>query len=370
MDPDFQKLFKIKAEFDWEMDFESKTIEDICRFVCTTVRENDLLEFNRDAIEEVIRKSISISGSRKKLSTRFGKIKQLIVESSTNARVDDSDMVYANYVKSAWDDIYERGSLYRDKIEEKFEDAMLYVDTEGEKVGEINGLTVIQTEDITFGIPVKLTGRATPGTEGILDIQREAGLSGKIHNKASLIIKGYMSGKYAHKFPLSLNGYLSFEQVYGMVDGDSASVAETVALLSAISNIPVKQNIAVTGSINQSGRVQPVGGVPEKIEGFYRLCKMKGLNKEQGVIVPESNFDNIVLPDEICDSVEKGEFHIWAVETVDEAIELLTGMKAGEKDSEGKYEKDSFNEAVVNGLEWLYDIVKEKKKDKKKEKKR
>jgi predicted ATP-dependent protease len=147
-------------------------------------------------------------------------------------------------------------------------------------------------------------------------------------------------------------------------------VAETVALLSAISNIPVKQNIAVTGSINQSGRVQPVGGVPEKIEGFYRLCKMKGLNKEQGVIVPESNFDNIVLPDEICDSVEKGEFHIWAVETVDEAIELLTGMKAGEKDSEGKYEKDSFNEAVVNGLEWLYDIVKEKKKDKKKEKKR
>ena len=155
-----------------------------------------------------------------------------------------------------------------------------------------------------------------------------------------------------------------------MVDGDSASVAETVALLSAISNIPVKQNIAVTGSINQSGRVQPVGGVSEKIEGFYRLCKMKGLNKEQGVIVPESNFDNIVLPDEISDSVEKGEFHIWAVETVDEAIELLTDMKAGKKDSEGKYEKESFNEAVVNGLEWLYNIVKEKKKDKKKDKKR
>jgi predicted ATP-dependent protease len=147
-------------------------------------------------------------------------------------------------------------------------------------------------------------------------------------------------------------------------------VAETVALLSAISNIPVKQNIAVTGSINQSGRVQPVGGVSEKIEGFYRLCKMKGLNKEQGVIVPESNFDNIVLPDEISDSVEKGEFHIWAVETVDEAIELLTDMKAGKKDSEGKYEKESFNEAVVNGLEWLYNIVKEKKKDKKKDKKR
>jgi lon-related putative ATP-dependent protease len=370
MDPDFQKLFKIKAEFDWEMDFENKTIEDICRFVCTTVRENELLEFNRDAIEEVIRKSISISGNRKKLSTRFGKIKQLIVESSTNARVNDSDMVYAKHVKSAWDDIYERGSLYRDKIEEKFRDAMLYVDTDGEKVGEINALTVIQTEDITFGVPVKLTGRATPGTEGILDIQREAGLSGKIHNKASFIIKGYMSGKYAHKFPLSLNGYLSFEQVYGMVDGDSASVAETVALLSAISNIPVKQNIAVTGSVNQSGRVQPVGGVSEKIEGFYRLCKMKGLNKEQGVIVPESNFDNIVLPDEISDSVEKGEFHIWAVETVDEAIELLTDIKAGKKDSEGKYEKESFNEAVVNGLEWLYNIVKEKKKDKKKDKKR
>ncbi|TYB91774.1 MAG: hypothetical protein FXF54_08095, partial [Kosmotoga sp.] len=164
--------------------------------------------------------------------------------------------------------------------------------------------------------------------------------------------------------------YLSFEQVYGMVDGDSASVAETVALLSAISNIPVKQNIAVTGSVNQSGRVQPVGGVSEKIEGFYRLCKMKGLNKEQGVIVPESNFDNIVLPDEISDSVEKGEFHIWAVETVDEAIELLTDIKAGKKDSEGKYEKESFNEAVVNGLEWLYNIVKEKKKDKKKDKKR
>ncbi|MFW6120850.1 MAG: Lon protease family protein [Petrotogales bacterium] len=365
LDPDFQKLFKVKAEFDWEMDFKSKTTEDICRFVCTTVRENDLLEFNRDAIEEVIRKSINISGSRKKLSTRFGRIKQLIVESSTNARVDDSDMVYSNHVKEAWDDIYERGSLYRDKIEEKFRDAMLYVETEGEKVGEINGLTVIQTEDITFGVPVKLTGKATPGTEGILDIQREAGLSGKIHTKASLIIKGYMSGKYAHKFPLSLNGYLSFEQVYGMVDGDSASVAETVALLSAVSDIPVKQNIAVTGSINQSGRVQPVGGVSEKIEGFYRLCRMKGCNDEQGVIVPESNFENIVLPDEIYDSIDKGEFHIWTVEMVDEAIELLTGKKAGKRDSRGKYEEGSFNEAVVNGLEKLYKVVKESKKDKK-----
>ncbi|MFO7881928.1 MAG: ATP-binding protein [Kosmotogaceae bacterium] len=369
LDPDFQKLFKIKAEFDWEMDFESKTIEDICRFVCTTVRENDLLEFDRDAIEEVIRKSIRISGSRKKLSTRFGRIKQLIVESSTNAIVSDSDMVYSQHVKSAWDDIYERGSLYRDKIEEKFSDAMLYVETEGEKVGEINGLTIIQTEDITFGVPVKLTGKATPGTEGILDIQREAGLSGKIHNKASLIIKGYMSGKYAYKFPLSLNGYISFEQVYGMVDGDSASVAETGALLSAISDIPIKQNIAVTGSINQSGRVQPVGGVSEKIDGFYRLCKMKGFNNEQGVIVPESNFENIVLTDEICESIDKDEFHIWTVETVDEAIEILTGMKAGKRDSEGKYEEDSFNEAVVNGLEKLYNVVKESKRNKKSKKK-
>jgi len=356
-DPDFKKLFKIKAEFDWEMDFNSESAEKFCRFVHSIASESSLLDFDRLALKEIIKKAILLSGNRKKLSIRFGTLKQLLEESSELAKIEGAAVVSRKYIEKAWNGMRRRVSLYRDKVEEEFERSTLYVDTKGKAAGEVNGLTVVETEDLSFGIPVKITAKVSPGSEGIVDIQREAGLSGKIHTKASLIVQGYLHARYAQLHPLSLNAYVSFEQVYSMVEGDSASVAEVVALLSAISGIPLKQSIAVTGSINQNGRVQPVGGVPQKIEGFFRLCKIKGFNGEQGVIIPRSNLDNLVLPDNIIAAVKNGLFHIWTVETVDEALELLSGKKAGSMNKNGLYPKGTFNKAVCDKLEKFYKIA-------------
>jgi lon-related putative ATP-dependent protease len=356
MDTDFKKLFKIKAEFDWEMKLEEDTIGKLCSLVCSIVRENSLKEFDRDAVREIIKRAIFLSGNRRKVSTQFGTLKQLLLESSVVADIEGRDMVSADDVSKAWEEMKIRVSLYQDKIKEMFADSSLLVQTVGELVGEINGLTVVQTEDMAFGIPVKITAKVGPGNSGIVDIQKEAELSGNIHTKAGLTIQGYMSSRYARNFPLSLNGSISFEQVYSMVEGDSASVAETVAFLSALAGVPISQSIAVTGSINQSGRVQPVGGVQYKVEGFYELCKMKGLDGKQGVIVPDTNFDNLVLPDEIVEALKSKKFNIWTIETVDEAIELLTGMKAGEIGEEGSYPEETFNYLVTRELQRLYDI--------------
>jgi lon-related putative ATP-dependent protease len=362
MDTDFKKLFKIKAEFDWEMRFDGDTVGKLCGLICSIARENSLMDFDRDAVKEVIKKAIILSGNRKKVSTQFGALKQLLLESSAIAEINGGDMVSAGDVTRAWEEMKTRVSLYQDKVKEMFADSTLLVQTEGELIGEINGLTVVQTEDISFGIPVKITAKVGPGNSGIVDIQKESELSGNIHDKAGLTIQGYMNSKYAREFPLSLNGSISFEQVYSVVDGDSASVAETIAFLSAIAEVPIKQSIAVTGSINQSGRIQPVGGVQFKVEGFYELCKLKGLNGKQGVAIPETNFDNLVLPDEIVQAIKSGRFNIWTVETVDEAIELLTGLKAGQPDGNGKYPEGTFNNLVMQRLERFYEIsIQEKK---------
>ena len=362
MDTDFKKLFKIKAEFDWEMRLDGDTVGKLCRLICSIARDNSLMDFDRDAVREVIKKAIILSGNRKKVSTQFGALKQLLLESSAVVEINGGEMVSAEDVSRAWEEMKTRVSLYQDKVKEMFADSTLLVQTEGELIGEINGLTVVQTEDISFGIPVKITAKVGPGNSGIVDIQKESELSGNIHDKASLTIQGYMNSKYAREFPLSLNGSISFEQVYSMVEGDSASVAETVAFLSAIAEAPIKQSIAVTGSINQSGRVQPVGGVQFKVEGFYELCKLKGLNGKQGVVIPDTNFDNLVLPDEIVLAIKNGRFNIWTVETVDEAIELLTGLKAGQPDGDGKYPEGTFNNLVLQRLERFYEISMQEKK--------
>ncbi|OAA29926.1 peptidase S16 [Kosmotoga arenicorallina S304] len=367
-DPDFKKLFKIKAEFDWEMDFNSESAKKFCRFVHSIASESTLLDFDRTALKEIIKKAILLSGNRKKLSIRFGTLKQLLEESSELAKIKGAPIVSGKHIEEAWNGMRKRVSLYKDKIEEEFRNSILYVETSGKAVGEVNGLTVIETEDLSFGIPVKITAKVSPGNEGIVDIQREAGLSGKIHTKASLIVQGYLHARYAQHHPLSLNAFVSFEQVYSMVEGDSASVAEVAALLSAISGIPLKQSIAVTGSINQSGRVQPVGGIPQKIEGFFRLCEIKGLNGEQGVIIPQSNLDNLVLSDEVTAAVKKGLFHIWAVESVDEALELLSGKKAGVVDKTGHYPVATFNRVVCDKLEHFYKISLSASEEKRKKK--
>lgn len=362
LDTDFKKLFKIKAEFDWEMDLNRNTLEKLCGLICSIVKENSLREFDRGAIKEVIKRAIFLSGNRKKVSTKFGALKQLLLESSAIATVQRQEIVTAQLVSKAWEEMKRRVSLYQDKIRELFANSILLVQVQGKLTGEINGLTVIETEDISFGIPVKITAKVGPGSGGIIDIQKESELGGSIHTKAGLTIQGYMSSRYAREFPLSLAGSIAFEQVYSMVEGDSASLAETVAFLSAVAEVPIKQSVAVTGSINQSGRVQPVGGVQFKIEGFYDLCKLEGLDGNQGVIIPQTNFDNLVLPEEIVRAVKAGKFNIWTVETVDEAIALLTDMQVGEADENGKYPRNTFNQLVLKRLEKFYRVSCQEKK--------
>jgi len=259
-------------------------------------------------------------------------------------------------------------------LQEKYDDMLkeydLMVEVTGEKIGQINGLTVIELGDHSFGIPVKITAKTYLGKVGVVDIQREADLSGKIHGKAVLILEGFFGSKYAQKTPISFSASISFEQVYTVVEGDSASLAETLALISSISKVPIKQGIAVTGSINQHGEVQPVGGVTEKVEGFFRTCKMRGLSGDQGVIIPRGNIKNLVLKDEILEAVKKGIFHIWAVENVDEAIEIVTGRKAGKLTKKGVYEKGSVNYLVSKELERIKKLLEEKEEKKGKKKKK
>ncbi len=368
LEPDFKKLFKIKGEFDWETRSTSDSIDSICRYVCTAVREDSLLHFNRSALKSVIHRVITLSGHREKLSTRFGKIRDLLIESSAVASGEGKSKVSASHIKKAWEAMERRVSLYRDKVEEMFEEASIVVDTEGDATGEVNGLTVVTLEDISFGIPVKLTAKVVPGNKGITDIHREADLSGKIHNKASLVIEGFLNYRYATDFPISITGFVNFEQVYNIIEGDSASMAEIVALISATTGLPVKQEIAITGSVNQSGVALPVGGIPQKIEGFFRLCKMKGLNGQQGVIIPRRNYKNLVLDDSVVRAVKEGSFHVWTVEHVDEALELMIGVEIGECDDKGQFTSGSLNRTVHERLRELYEISlrsEERKRDRK-----
>ena len=356
LEPDFKKLFKIKAEFDWETRKNPESVDSLCRYVCTAVQEDSLLHFDRSALRTVIQKAVKLSGHRGKLSTRFGRLRDLLIESSTIATGEEKQRVSSRHVKEAWEAMKRRVSLYRDKVEEMFEEASIIVDTEGEKTGEVNALTVITLEDISFGVPVKLTAKVVPGNKGITDIHREAELSGKIHNKASLVIQGFLNSRYAKDFPISVTAFVNFEQVYNIIEGDSASLAEIAALLSSISGVPIKQGIAVTGSANQSGIVQPVGGVPEKIEGFFRLCQMKGLTGDQGVIIPASNYRNLVLEDEVVNAVKRDRFYIWTVEHVDEALELMMGIEPGNLDDKQEFPSGSLNRMVQDRLRELHKL--------------
>lgn len=253
-------------------------------------------------------------------------------------------------VKRAIEQMEERVNLIQIKYDSQIKSYDLMVETTGKKIGQVNGLTVLDLADHTFGVPVKITAKTHLGKPGVVDIQRESDLSGKIHSKAVLTIEGFFGERYAQQIPLSISASVSFEQVYSIVEGDSASVAEVVALISAIAKIPVSQEIAVTGSMNQHGEVQPVGGVTEKVEGFHRACKLRGLTGNQGVIIPKTNLKNLILKEDVLNDIKNGLFHIWTIENIDEAIELLTGEKAGRMTRNGNYERGSVNDRVVKAL--------------------
>jgi len=357
LDPDFKKLFKIKADFDWEIPKNEANVRNYVSFISSVCKERNLPHFDREGVKKILWYSMRQTGDSTKLSAVFGDVVNLIVESGVVAKQEGSPLVTSSHVLKAFQLMENRKNLLQEKYDEMIRKYDLMVEVTGKKVGQVNGLTVLELGDYSFGIPVKITAKAYLGKPGVIDIQREADLSGKIHSKAVLILEGFIGSRYAQEFPISVSASISFEQVYSVLEGDSASLAEALALISAISKVPIKQGVAVTGSINQHGEVQPVGGIVEKVEGFFRTCKARGLTGEQGVIIPKANLKNLILRDEVLSAMKKGLFHIWAVETVDDAIEVATGVKAGKLTKTGKYERDSVNYLVYKELKKMKKLL-------------
>lgn len=338
---DFNKIFKIKADFDYEMIRTDKALTEYARIVKKLIEAEKLLEFDKSAIVKIIEYGARYAGEKNKLTTRFAYIADLVRESSFWARDNGDKMVTDYHVVQAYEASKERHGLYESKLSQMINEGTILIDTEGERVGTINALVVYQNGPYSFGKPSRITASVSLGNGNIINVEREAGLSGNTHNKGVLIISGYFREKFGKKIPLSFTASLVFEQGYGMVDGDSASITEICALLSALSGIPIKQSIAITGSVNQKGEIQPIGGVNEKIEGFFDVCKKKGLNGSHGVVIPAQNVKDLMLKDEVINAVKEGKFHIYPVSVVDEAIEILTGVKAGKLMKNGKHQPNT-----------------------------
>ncbi len=345
LEPDYRKFFKVRADFDSRISRTPEIMQDYALFVATHCRNEGLLPFNRSGVAGLLEYASRIVEDQQKLSSQFMEIADLIREASYWAGKEGAAVVTREFVKRAIEEKIYRSNLIEERMQELFEDGTIMVDVEGAVVGQINGLSVITLGDYMFGRPSRLTARVYLGRAGMVNIEREVKLSGPIHDKGVLILTGYLGGKFAYDKPLSFSASLCFEQNYEGVEGDSASSTELYSLLSALSGVPIRQGIAVTGSVNQLGRVQPIGGVNYKIEGFYAVCKAKGLTGDQGVMIPKSNERHLMLSDEVVTAVREGRFHIWSVATIDEGIEILTGMPAGERTEDG-----SWPENTVNGL--------------------
>ncbi len=337
LDEDFQKFFKVKVDFDTEMPRTPENLAHYADFVGAVCARENLRHFDKTGLAELIEYGSRLAGNQNKLSTRFNEVIEVVYEAAAWAEIENSPLVGSAHVRKA---IGEK--IYRsNRIEEKMQELMLrdfiMVDTDGEVVGQINGLSVIDLGDYSFGRPSRITASTFMGQEGVVNIERESHMSGSVHTKGVLTLVGYLGEKFAQDKPLRLSARITFEQLYEGVDGDSASSAELYCILSSLSGLPVLQSLAVTGSVNQKGEIQPIGGVTEKIEGFFNLCRERGLNGRQGVIIPVQNIDNLMLDHEVSRAVAEGKFHIYAVSTVGEGIELLTGVPAGVPDESGRY---------------------------------
>lgn len=351
-DDDFKKLFKTRADFDMDMERNDENIRKIGSFVAYQCKEQGLKPFDESGLSAIIEYSSRLASHQNKLTARFNELVEIIYEADHWATIKAKPIVTKAEVKMAIREKNLRNSYFEEKIVEAVEAGNIIIDTEGRKVGEINGLAVMDIGQYAFGRPSKITVNTFAGKEGIVNIEREVNQSGSIYDKGVLILGGYLGEKYARRFPISMTATITFEQSYSEIDGDSASSTELYALLSGLSEVPIKQSIAVTGSVNQKGLVQPVGGINEKIEGFYRICKMKGLTGEEGVMIPHQNVRNLMLDDEIIEAVKEGKFKIYAIKTIDEGIEILTGVKAGSLNEDNEYEKGTINYLVQKNLEY------------------
>lgn len=350
MDEDFRKLFKIKVEFEEDAPKTVENIERLSKFVRSFCTQENLLDLDKEAMAKVVEITSNMAGDKEKLSTQFSAIGEIVGEASVWAKKDKKKIISKEYIQKALDERIDRIKKYDTRYLQMIKEEALLIDTEGFKVGQINGLTVIKIGDYSFGKPARITASTYMGKDGIINIEREVDMSGSSHSKGVLILTGYLGQQFAQDIPLTLTANICFEQLYGGVDGDSASSTEAYALLSSLSEIPINQSIAVTGSVNQKGEIQPIGGVNEKIEGFYQICKLRGFNGEQGVIIPKQNVRNLHLNDEIIDSVRKSKFHIYAISSIDEGIEILTGVPAGKKDRNGNFPLGTVNYLVHEKL--------------------
>lgn len=350
MDSDFRKLFKIKVEFEEDAIINSENVNKLAQIVHGFCEHEELPHLDKSAMARLVEFASKLAGSHNKVSTRFDDLIQVVGEAATWAKISKSKVVTAKFIDKALEERIERVKKYDSKYLEMIKENTLLINTSGYEVGELNGLTVMTIGDYTFGKPAKITVNTYTGKNGIVNIEREVEISGPSHSKGVLILTGYLGEMFAQDMPLCLTASICFEQLYNGVDGDSASSTELYGLLSSLSGIPINQSIAVTGSVNQKGQIQPIGGVNEKIEGFFQICKMRGLTGEHGVMIPVQNVDNLQLSDEIVEAVKNKQFHIYAVSTIEEGIEVLTGVPAGKKDKDGHFPAGTINYLVYEKL--------------------
>ncbi len=344
-DEDFQKVFKIRADFDTEMDNTPENIRLYGSFVERLVRDEKTLSFDRTGVARLAEHGARLAGRRDKLSTRFTQVADVVREASHYARKEKAETVAARHVEQALEEKDHRGRLSIDRLQEMIREGSIFIDVTGSRVGQVNGVSVYDMGEHVFGAPVRLTATVGMGTAGIINIEREAELSGHTHDKGMQILAGYLRAKYAQDKPLTLSASVAFEQSYSGVDGDSASSTELYAILSALSGAPIRQDLAVTGSVSQNGEIQPIGDVNEKIEGFFDVCAMRGLTGTQGMLIPATNMGDLMLHRRVVDAARQGKFHVYAISTIDEGITLMTGVAAGERHGKGRYPRDT-----VNGL--------------------
>jgi ATP-dependent Lon protease len=354
-DEDFKKIFKVRADFDTEMGNARGNVLQYGAFAQRLVEEEGVLPFDRTGLARIVEYGSRLAGRQDKLSTRFHMIADLIREAGYFAKKAGAKAVAQNHVEQALAEKDYRNNLPQEKMQELIEEGTIFIDVDGVQVGEVNGLAVYDSGEYGFGLPSKITATVSLGNAGVINIEREAELSGRIHDKGVQILSGYLRSKYAQDKPLTLSASICFEQSYQGIDGDSASSTEIYAILSALSAIPLRQDLAVTGSVNQIGEVQPIGGVNEKIEGFFDLCSQRdgGLTGDQGVVIPASNVKHLCLKREVVEAAEQDKFRIYAIESADQGLAVLTGMAAGELDDSGNYPAGTVNQLIETRLNAL-----------------
>ncbi len=359
LDSDFRKLFKIKVEFEDDAAINTTNLNKLAQIIHSFCEHENLPHLNKEAMGKLVEYGSRLAGNHSKVSTRFNELTQIAAESATWAKMSREKIVTSKHVLKALDERMDRVKKYDTKYLELIKNNSLLITTSGHQVGELNGLTVMTIGDYTFGKPAKITVNTYTGKSGIINIEKEVEISGPSHSKGVLILSGYLGQMFAQDIPLCLTASICFEQLYSGVDGDSASSTELYGLLSSLSGIPLSQSIAVTGSVNQKGEIQPIGGVNEKIEGFYQICKMRGLDGSHGVMIPIQNVENLQLNEEIIEAVKNKQFHVYAISTIEEGIEILTGVPAGKRDKNGKFPLGTVNHLVYEKLKTYAKISKD-----------